>query len=348
MIVTKRTQGNHQRLRALSTTIGLLTLSLIMAACSSSNSGSKAVAAAGVTTPSNGVIKLRMALAPSLASLPEYVALKQGMFTKQNLEVSISSSADVTNLPAALGRQYDFGVGLQNVLISAVASGLPLVATGGGQLETPTNPNSGVIVKGTSGIKGPKDFVGKNVGVASVNGAMGLEFLWWLHNNGVDETKVHLVQVAFSNMADQLKAGRVDAVFPLVPFVSAVLAGVPGSVNLGDAALSVGNGVATQGSFLMSDKSWAAKNASVVCGVEKAATEAIAFIKDKPDEAKQILSDYSHIPLPVLKDLNLGEFRAYETSDDLGLWLNVMKTVGSFDGAVVVKDLVTASCVSPS
>lgn len=297
---------------------------------------------------SGGKTKVRMALAPSLASLPEYVALKQGMFAKQNLDVTIESSADITNLPAALGKQFDFGVGLQNVLISGAASGLPLVASGGGQVEAPDAPNSGLIVKGDSGISGPHDLVGKKVGVATVNGSMGLEFLWWLHQNGVDEKKVHLVQVAFANMADQLRSGSVDAVFPLVPFVTGVLAAVPGSKNLDDPGLSVGKGTPTQGSFLMSDKSWAEQNSGVVCGVEKAMAEAITFIDNSPDQAKQILSDYSKIPMTALQQIDLGQFRAYETAEDLDMWLDVMKTVGDFDGSVRTKDLVIPSCTAGS
>ena len=318
------------------------TLAFGLAACGSDDQTGTASSGSGGTT------KVRMALAPSLASLPEYVALKKGMFDKQKLDVTIASSADITNLPAALGKQFDFGVGLQNVLINAASGGLPIVASGGGQVESPKAPNSGLIVLSSSGIKGPKDLIGKKVGVATVNGSMGLEFLWWLHENGVDPKKVHLVQVAFANMADQLKGGQVDGVFPLVPFVTGVLAAVPGSVNLGDAGLSVGKGTPTQGSFMMSEKNWAKKNADVVCRVEKAATEAIEFINSSPDEAKQILSDYSKIPMTVLKDLNLGEFRAYETAEDLDMWLEVMKTVGGFQGTVNTKDLVIPSCVAGS
>lgn len=321
-------------------------LVLAMVALAGCGSGAQGNSSSGGGGKSEGPAKVRMALAPSLASLPEYVALKQGMFKQHNLDVTIQSSADITNLPAALGKQFDFGVGLQNVLISASASGLPLVACGGGQVEDASAPNSGLIVKGDSGIKKPQDLVGKKVGVATVNGSMGLEFLWWLHQNGVDETKVQLVQVAFANMADQLASGSVDGVFPLVPFVSGVLAKVPGSVNLGDAGLSVGNGTPTQGSFLMCDKTWAKQNSDVVCNVEKAMTDAISFIEKSPDQAKQILSDFSKIPMAALADLNLGKFRAYETPEDLAMWLKVMKTVGNFQGNVDTNSLAVKSCTS--
>lgn len=367
----RRTQGTGRRLVSVLLGAGL---ALVMSACSSggstAGSGTSESTSAGApsetaeapasgtagdssapATPSTGetpgkLTPVKMALAPSLASLPEYVALKKGFFEKQGLDVTIQSSADITNLPAALGKQFDFGVGLQNVLISAVANGLPLVAAGGGQVESPKAPNSAMIVNGDSGIKNASDLKGKRVGVATVNGSMALEALWWLHKSGVEPSDVHLVQVAFANMADQLKAKRVDAVMPLVPFVQSVLASVPGSVNLGDPGLSVGKDGITQGSFLMADKSWAKNNADTVCSVEKAAVEAIDFIKSNPDETREILAGYSGISMDVLKDLNLGEFRAYETAEDLEQWLEVMKTVGGFTGNVNVADMVVPSCTA--
>jgi NitT/TauT family transport system substrate-binding protein len=331
------------RAGAVGSVVVVILATIALAGCNSSAQGNSS---SDGGSKGSGPVQVHMALAPSLASLPEYVALKQGMFKAQNLDVTIQSSADITNLPAALGKQFDFGVGLQNVLISASASGLPLVACGGGQVEASKAPNSGLIVKGNSGIKDPKDLVGKKVGVATVNGSMGLEFLWWLHQNGVDQNKVQLVQVAFANMADQLASGSVDAVFPLVPFVTGVLAKVPGSVKLGDPGLSVGNGTPTQGSFLMCDKTWAKQHSDVVCNAEKAMADAIDFIDKSPDQAKQILSGYSNIPMAALANIDLGQFRAYETPEDLAMWLNVMKTVGNFQGSVDTDTLAVKSCTS--
>lgn len=68
---------------------------------------------------------------------------------------------DVDPIKLVLAKQADFGVVGADLLITAIAKGYPLVAVGMVNDRSPTC----FLVKEDSGIDGPKDFIGKRVGI---------------------------------------------------------------------------------------------------------------------------------------------------------------------------------------
>ena len=63
---------------------------------------------------------------------------------------------------------------------------------------------------------------GKVIAAPTLGAVMHSATLYWLKKNGVDPSSVRGVEVPFPNMADQLKAGSVDAAEGLVPFTTAM------------------------------------------------------------------------------------------------------------------------------
>jgi hypothetical protein len=126
-------------------------------------------------------------------------------------------------------------------LLKSVASGLDVVAVASEVFETEDNPSTHVIVAKDSGIAGPKDLAGKLIATPTIGGVIHVSVLYWLKKNGVDPASVRAVEVPFPNMADQLKAKRVDAVESLEPFAGALRAN--GNVSIATPLLSVGKDV---------------------------------------------------------------------------------------------------------
>src|SRR6185369_10017413 len=76
-----------------------------------------------------------------------------------------------------------------------------------------------VVVRAGMGAK-PEDFVGKKVGVSTIGAFLHVLFVEWLNKNGVDARIVIFVEIPFPQMPDVMKAGNVDAVITVEPFVA--------------------------------------------------------------------------------------------------------------------------------
>src|SRR3989304_2225426 len=89
---------------------------------------------------------------------------------------------------------------------------------------------------------------------------MQVAFNHWLKLNGVYPGAVTAVEVPFTNMMDQLKAGRIDAVEALQPFVGQMLGA--GFTRLGAPLLSVADPVLFP--FWIAEANWARSNRDVI------------------------------------------------------------------------------------
>jgi NitT/TauT family transport system substrate-binding protein len=302
-----------------------LVLAAVATACGSggSTSSDKNTVASSRTT-------VRMALNPATSGLPVYVAHDLGMFKDNGLDVKISSVTDISVLPLALGHQYDFGMSVQPILLSAIARGIPLVVTAGGQYETEQSPNGLVVASQASGITKAADLAGKTVGVVVISGNLTDCLLSWAKESGVDPESIKLRQVPLANMADTLKANKVDAVVSIPPFSDVILNGP--NVKLGQPCLSISP--TSQGTFLVSNKSWASAHTDVVAKVQKSMSQAITWIGQNPDQAKKVLAKYTGLPAEVVANLKLPAYNASLPASDLQAWINALQDLGKLTGPV--------------
>ncbi len=120
--------------------------------------------------------------------------------------------------------------------------------------------------------------------------------LHWLKANGADPGSIIPVEVPFTSMMDQLKAGRVDAVEALQPFVGQMLAA--GYKSLGDPLLSVGDPVLFP--FWMAETNWAQANRGVIKRWIASLEEALKMIKADDAMAREVLAKYTGLPAPIV------------------------------------------------
>jgi ABC-type nitrate/sulfonate/bicarbonate transport system substrate-binding protein len=286
--------------------------------------------------PAKPPVAVRAAYIPVVTWLPAWVAKEKGFFVNHGLEVTLSPAQNLSVLPGTLGRQFDFAPSTAPDLLKAVGSGLDVVAVSASVFETEDNPSTHVIVAKDSGIASAKDLVGKLVATPTIGGVIHVSFLYWLKKNGVDPTSVRAVEVPFPNMADQLKAKRVDAVEALEPFVGALLKA--GNVSLTAPLLSAGKEVLFP--FWISQGAWAREHRETISAWRASLDDAITYIKSNPEEARKIVAQYTKLPEAVVQATPFPTYRTAITVKDIDVWANVMREIGQLPEPVDPNKLV--------
>jgi NitT/TauT family transport system substrate-binding protein len=273
---------------------------------------------------------VRAAYIPVVTWLPTWVAKEKGIFAAHGLDVTLSVAQNLSILPGAAGRQFDFVPSTAPDLLKAVSSGLDVTAIAASAFETIENPSTFVIVAKDSGITGPKDLAGKLIATPTLGGVIHVSVLYWLKLNGVDPASVRAVEVPFPNMPDQLKAKRVDAVESLEPFAGALRNA--GYVSIATPLLTAGKEVLF--SFWIAQGAWARENGATIAAWRTSLDEAIVFIHDHPEEARVIMAQYTKLPEPVVKATPFPTYRTAITAKDIAHWTEALREVGQLDKAV--------------
>ena len=101
-----------------------LTLSLTACGGSSSNSDASAAADSGAT-------HLRLIYSPSLCAAPMYIAIENGYFEDEGLDIE-QVTVDAAHVSEAIGaNQVDVGMGLIGKMLQPLENGLPIKFTTG-------------------------------------------------------------------------------------------------------------------------------------------------------------------------------------------------------------------------
>ena len=175
---------------------------LAVAACAPSTTGAPTAspaAAKRAVAPFKWLFGFTIQANPSL---PVIIAKELGYYKEQDLDVSWDFTTDSTGIRLIGTGQYQAG-SVSDVLAVAnfVAEGVPLKAI----VQQGQASARAFAVKKDSGIKRPKDFEGKKVGIKSTPWT---EYLAMLAFDKVDRSKIKEVPVGFSSV--ELKDGIVD------------------------------------------------------------------------------------------------------------------------------------------
>jgi NitT/TauT family transport system substrate-binding protein len=283
--------------------------------------------------------KVRAAYVPVATWLPLWVAQDMGAFEKNGLDVSLTSFPILALLPPTVGKQFDLAPTTAPDLLNAAASGLKLVAVAGGTVELSSNQSYQVMVRPDSGINSPKDLNGKRIGTSAIASVMHVANLHWLKANGADPASIVPVEVPFTGMMDQLKAGRVDAVEALQPFVGQMLAA--GYKSLGDPLLSVGDPVLFP--FWMAETNWAKANRAVIKKWIVSLEQGLAMIESDDKMAREVLAKYAGLPAPIVARIPYPAYQFSINPGQLAVWKDVLVSQGKPVKNVDVETLVVTA-----
>jgi NitT/TauT family transport system substrate-binding protein len=284
-------------------------------------------------------IPVRAAYIPVVTWLPAWIAKDKGFFERNGLSVSLTVTQNLSVLPGTLGRQFDFAPSTPPDLIKAVVGGIEVVAVAGQAIETKDNPSTHVIVRADSTLQRMQDLKGKVIATPAIGAIIHVSLLHSLKMNGIDPASIRAVEVPFPNMADQLKAGNVDAVESLEPFAGQLLAA--GNRSLGDPLLSVGDEVLYP--FWISQSKWAETHRDVIEAWITSLEQAKEFIVANPSEARAVLAKYTRLPASVAEKIPFPTYRFSLRSQDFAVWVTVLKDLGQIDQSVDENRLVLKS-----
>ena len=167
---------------------GVLALSL--SACGSSSTASSDASADGASD--SGTTHLRLIYSPSLCAAPMYIAIENGYFEEENLDIE-QVTVDAAHVSEAIGAdQVDVGMGLIGKLLQPIENGLPIKFTTG--LHTGCTK---LLVPGDSDIKSIADLKGKKIGVPGLADAATVVSKRSLSAAGIGVTEQNM-EVEFS------------------------------------------------------------------------------------------------------------------------------------------------------
>lgn len=324
------------KLRPLGAVLAVAGLAAIAAGCGGEDdrtSGAAAVPSVSLPT------QVRVSYVPASTVLPLHVAEAKGYFDERGLDVTLEEAANISDIPATLGRQFDIALGTATDLIRAGSAGVDVVQMAGNTIDTKSNPFVQLMVRKDAGIRTVADLEGKRVGTPTLSGVIHAAVLYSAKQQSAEHAKIRGVEAPSPTLPDQLKAGRVDAVEALEPFATTLKK--KGSVSLGDPFASIGQPLATN--FWIANGTWARKNPQVVQRYVDALEQAVTFIHDNPKEARRILQGYTGMPPKIASAVPLPTWDFGIRSQDLAKWVDVLKDVGHFKGDVDPQTLVLTS-----
>ena len=188
----------------------------------------------------------------------------------------------------------------------------------------------------SSAIKSPKDLAGKRIAGPGVGSVMHVALIDWVKKDGGDPNGIVGVEVPFPNMADQLKAGRVDAVEQLQPFVGAMRAA--GFRSIGDPLLKISDPVLF--TFWISDADWARKNKDVLKKFRTSLEGGLAVINSDPTRARAVLIKYTGLPEQVVAKIPFPGYDFKVMPQQLDVWQKLMVGQGHPVGKLDMKNVV--------
>lgn len=259
------------------------------------------------------------------------VALEEGIFEKNGLDVTMTLIGLNSNIPAALlSDSIQIGGPTPSVFLQAVDGGLDLVAVAGASSTSNTTfDTAGVVASPDSGIEEPADFVGKKVGAPGIGAFLQVLFAKWLIDSGVDPKQVDFVEVTFPTMNDTLKSGAVDAVVTAEPMMSRIIASGTGSVvgyyleNLPERRPAI---------LYSSTREWADANAEALAAFRAAIEEAAAVVNENPEKGRQAIANFTKIPMEVLSTLKLSVSDPKIEQEQLDWWVATMNEQNMLQG----------------
>ncbi len=255
---------------------------------------------------------VKAAYVPLTANLPLFVALEQGIFKQNGLNVEASEATSPNDIVAALvAGKIDFAPVLAYTIIFPSAVQYPdTFKLFSASEETETNYTASIIVKKDSTISSYQDLRGKKIGV--YGGLVQANFLKAiLTGMKINLNEVKIIEINPRLQIQGLLAGEYDALSTTEPTSNIALLG-------GQAKLVSDN---PRVKYIMSPfPSTAAalatkfikENKASAQAVVRSLNQAIDFISSNPTEAKKALLKYTPIPAgstdKVLADLKLFHY----------------------------------------
>ncbi|MEW9547695.1 ABC transporter substrate-binding protein [Nonomuraea sp. NPDC050783] len=262
----------------------------LAAACSSG--GTTTASAPPASAGGLEKTKIKIATLPAIDSAALYVAIDQGLFDKEGLEVTpqvVQSAPEA--IPMLLNGEIDAMFGNYVSMFQAQDKGtLKLRILAEGSRAAPDSLS--VMVLPSSPIKTPKDLAGKTINVNVLRNFQELALAQVLKANNVDPASIKYVQVTFQNIMPAWKGGQIDAAYLGEPMVTAAISTMGARKILDPASgpaaeFPISGYVSTQG--------WYDKNPHVAAAFQRAVHNAAKLMENNREVVSKVLPTFTQI-----------------------------------------------------
>lgn len=294
----------------------------------------------------SGLTVVRATVAPGVGSLPYRIAIDKGFFKKQGIEVETTEGYEPSAYISALDRQFDVTMMVTPDVVQAASAGRKIKAFAGMEAISPEKLTDPVVTMDPD-IQSVEDLLGKKLAVLELGGTTQAMFNYVLEDKGLDSSEIDYVVVPFQNQEDQLRAGRVDAIFGAVGFFESTLAnGGHVAAKMPDEALALaGAQFPVAYPMFISSEKYAEENPEVLSRFRAAIEEAVEWINAHQAEALDEFAAWVGRDPETVKDIEIPP--AFWKTDigagDFAPWLPVLESYDLLKEPVDPDDLVAQS-----
>ena len=280
--------------------------------------------------------KINLGYTQANAFMAAFVAKDKGFFAKRGLDVNVQIVPQGSTIAGAMaGGSLQAGTLTPPAFLLAVEGGLEQQIVAAATYQAKSNPTIGVLAREGSNIKTAADMRGKRIGVPGLHGGNHVVTMKWLANNGVDPKQVTFVETSFGQMNDLLKAGQVDLVVPVEPFISRIQQAKTGYLvtvpTIVDSYLE---------SFYIMNKDFIQKNPKAARDFKEAIREAVDWIGKNEAEARKTQIAYLKLPEAAAMAIKLPTFAVDVPAKDVQLWIDLLKDFGVTKGTATAQQVI--------
>jgi NitT/TauT family transport system substrate-binding protein len=269
-------------------------------------------------TRSEKLTTLNVGLIPIVGVGPVFLGEKKGFYRKEGLRIKPRFSVGGAEIvPSVMNGSLDIGYSNTVSLLIAAERGLPLRLLTGGVVGAPDREHAWaqIMVPKDGSIRTPADLAGKTIAVNTLKNVADTTTKESLAKHGVDPGSVKLLEVDFPDMPAALKAGRVDAIFEVEPFVTVAesqgaRALLPPYVETSP-SLPISNFFTTE--------QYIGKHRDVVERFVRATRRSLAYARDHPEEVRPLTADFTKIQPNVRQKMTLPSWNPDIDRDGIGL-----------------------------
>lgn len=217
-----------------------------------------------------------------------YLALKQGFFQEEGLNVTPRMMGTASSVAAIVGGDFDVSGTTWTLFLLSINRGIDLVPISEADRGVPGNAM--YMVRNDSALKTIGDLLGKKVGIVSIGGTCDYLLDDSLRSQGLDYKTIAFTAIGVPDMAPTLLRGGIDAACIPEPILTSVKAqgtlrpvmDLFGGAN--DRYPIVGFDVTAQ---------FAAANPNTVAALKRALAKGLKYASQNPDQIRAIYPTYT-------------------------------------------------------
>lgn len=296
-----------------------------------------AAVAISAAIPAGAADKVVIGVTPAITYAVAYVAKAEGIFDRNGLNVEfVAGGGSVLVSGVVSGSMQVAGPTLPTIL-QGIDGGLPYKIIAGLNVPARTHQEYAVVVGNKANIVNANGFVGKTVGVNTLNAMLHVLFQSYLLRNGVDLKSVRFVELPFPQMGDVMKQGTVDAVVSAQPFVNRMVDNKVGSIGP-DFMKGLPEGLPLL-AFVASD-GYVAKNPDVIRRFKVSLKEAEAIVAANPKKAIETSNTFLKMPPAALAHVELPALQLDLDKEKIKIWTEIMKSMSLLQNDIDPKSIV--------